>query len=594
VRTLLLITLILAGLSAFAADTAGRYVLTLTAQGGPSIMVALTAPDTHFSTGEKYAPNPQTMDVTDSQLDGTKVRATLTFTLGEATYRFDVDAVNEADAITGKFLGRWGDLNVNGTVTGRRIPLGYMGYRGDGSGVSRDANPPSSWNTATGKNVRWSAPLPSWGNSSPVITGDRVFLTCEPDATHDFPQLLCLSVADGTILWQKELDPFPAMKLAAEDEKALRAQWHTLIVASQNILRDLKPPSAGVMEGLAAHGLGLLTQVGRTGYATPTPVTDGARVYVVTNNQYAACYDLAGAVIWQAALPSTVEKVLGGWAKYPRSPLLYRDLLISDIGGQVCALDTATGTVRWQNNKVFAGGTAVSPAIITVGGTDVLLVSTSNPGITAFRLPDGVILPDVGWKDCGGTILVKPDEPDVVFFGGAYGQGWEFTSTLNRALTAVRFKLGAAQALEATVLWQLPVDNAPADRGGIVYSDGKLFTPTGQVFDAATGALIAGAAAPLSASPLWVAGGRVFGVHETRTAPDAPAVGTVQVFDLSGAPFGESTLPVPTPDAVRAAYITALTGKADWGFSSACPFAIAGNALFVRSNDMLFCLSRVK
>jgi hypothetical protein len=68
-----------------------------------------------------------------------------------------------------------------------------IGFRGDGTGSFPDANPPVKWSAT--ENVVWKTPMPKRCNGSPIVVGDRVFTCSEPGT------LLCVSAADGKILW---------------------------------------------------------------------------------------------------------------------------------------------------------------------------------------------------------------------------------------------------------------------------------------------------------------------------------------------------------------------------------------------------------
>jgi len=65
------------------------------------------------------------------------------------------------------------------------------GYRADYS----DAEPPTNWTRRV--NVRWTAYLPSVGGSNPIILGERLYVTAEPD------RLLCLDTEDGEQVWEQ-------------------------------------------------------------------------------------------------------------------------------------------------------------------------------------------------------------------------------------------------------------------------------------------------------------------------------------------------------------------------------------------------------
>ena len=82
-------------------------------------------------------------------------------------------------------------------------------FRGaDGSGVARDATPPTTWSET--QNVKWKTALPGPGSSSVIVSGERVFVTCYSGYGDDGGsidklqrQLVCLDRTNGKILWDK-------------------------------------------------------------------------------------------------------------------------------------------------------------------------------------------------------------------------------------------------------------------------------------------------------------------------------------------------------------------------------------------------------
>src|SRR5258705_10738233 len=69
-------------------------------------------------------------------------------------------------------------------------------YRGaKRTGVSSESSAPLDW--SADKNIKWKAPLPSPGNSSPIVWGDRVFVTCAEDSRGSARSLYCLSAGAG-------------------------------------------------------------------------------------------------------------------------------------------------------------------------------------------------------------------------------------------------------------------------------------------------------------------------------------------------------------------------------------------------------------
>ena len=102
-----------------------------------------------------------------------------------------------------------------------------FGFRGNGQGRFPDATPVTEWGPA--KNVVWKTPMPNWSNACPALCGDRLFVCSEPTT------LLCVSLADGKILWQESnnyldilTDPAERAMVGGSDAVAakLRAQMN--------------------------------------------------------------------------------------------------------------------------------------------------------------------------------------------------------------------------------------------------------------------------------------------------------------------------------------------------------------------------------
>src|SRR5439155_10215864 len=107
---------------------------------------------------------------------------------------------------------------------------------------------PTRWSASD--NVAWSTPIPGEGWSSPVVWGDRVFVTTATDGGESC-RVISLARADGKILWDVEV--FRQQKLRKE---------------------------------------------GKNSYATPTPVTDGEHVFAVFNDGGIAALTMAGKPAW--------------------------------------------------------------------------------------------------------------------------------------------------------------------------------------------------------------------------------------------------------------------------------------------------------
>lgn len=209
-----------------------------------------------------------------------------------------------------------------------------------GSAVVAKADVPLTWSDT--ENLVWKAPLPGPGSSSPIVVGDKVFVTCwsgygdregATDMTRLQRHLVCLHLADGKTLWNT------AVASVGEED-----------------------PYQGF---ITEHG-----------YATSTPASDGERVYVFFGKTGALAFDMAtGKQVWQMPLGTQSGRMRWGSAG---SPILYKDSIIinaSDESRAVHALDKKTGKQMWKaegENLEMAYGT---PVLIDHDGTTDLVFS---------------------------------------------------------------------------------------------------------------------------------------------------------------------------------------------------------------------------
>ncbi len=370
------------------------------------------------------------------------------------------------------------------------------GWRTDGTGRCPEAQPPLAW--AVDKNVLWKTPLPAWSNASPVLTGDRLFMCAEP-AT-----LLCVSAKDGAILWQKPnsyadiLPPAEAAKAVAAAQRGteLATRQKTL----EKELRDLnkpKPkdaakvagndkdqaaaaPDPAIQERIAAlkkeiegvkkesEGLGeyrLPVTHDTNGYASPTPVTDGKRVFVVFGNGVVAAYDLDGQRLWARL----VEKPSHVWG-HSASPVLSGDRLIVHIQ-KLYALDAASGKEVWTFATPIHWG---SPLPARIGDTDVVVTTNGD----VLRTADGVALIK---GVCGLEFNTPILQDGVVYFIQNGGKALKLPAS------------AAAPVAQPEILWTTTPEkdryySSPLWHDGLIYciTRGNVFS----IIDAATGAVV--------------------------------------------------------------------------------------------------------
>lgn len=204
----------------------------------------------------------------------------------------------------------------------------WPAWRGpNGDGVANEKDLPLTWSPT--QNVRWKIALPGPGNSTPIIWGDRIFLTQALDGGKR-RALMAFSRADGKLLWQKEVP-------CSVKETSHR----------QN------PPCAA------------------------SPVTDGEAVYAHFGSAGVVAYDFQGKELWRRDLGPLLH-VFGNGA----SPTLFGDLLIVYHGpGEptfLAALNKRTGEIVWKKNEVALNhnlfGTWSSPTLVRIGDRHELLM----------------------------------------------------------------------------------------------------------------------------------------------------------------------------------------------------------------------------
>jgi outer membrane protein assembly factor BamB len=582
----------------------------------------------------------------------------------------------------------------------------WVGYRGPNGTCVFPDKPPTSCSEKTGQNMLWKIPMPNWGHSAPMVIGKRVFVISEggwPE-TQDLPLIQCLDADTGKELWRKDLDHVKATGLSEADQKAAKDAWHTVMadfrtdytifneyiyakeVDSTEMLDGKKPESgkeaavakfkalgrnyggwkgggygqlrslkpkcddekakvaakAGLTLATWQHGCGM----GQScfGQTFPTPVTDGKLLYVVTAFGGFFCFDPDGNEIWCKYYPGKV----GEYCRNGRSPLIYGDLLISDIISKVRAIDRKTGELKWSAD--VDDETFMSPVVITTGGKDILLCFNRK----AFILPEGKQVWIEDGSDFGALAVVKHDERDVVFFtgGGEHG-GWQNKGNCEVCPpSAVRFRLetvpqpgaekkakpsaasvgksdlDAAQddltkeleteakrpsnapelkpgdlRLTGQVLWKGIKGGRVSDHIGLVYNEGKLYhVSSGSVLDPLTGQIVAGSGDRKAAAQsravgtthhlLYIAGGHFYGLQAKGGGEGKPGQeGTLSVHTLEGKKVSECSFANAPVEGEKKKQVVEQNGWNTWMFSYACPFMIAGDRIYVRSYDFLWCVA---
>jgi hypothetical protein len=257
-------------------------------------------------------------------------------------------------------------------------------FRGaNGSGNSDSTGLPITWSVT--ENLVWKTPLPGHGSSSPIITGERIFVTCfsgyglDRDDPGDMEKLIlhvvCLARSDGTILW----------------DRRIRARL----------------PEREYTGYMVNHG-----------YASASPTSDGKAVYTFFGRSGAFAYDFDGKLLWKVSLGEKTHSFGTGG-----SPMIHGDLVIFNAtveSGVLVALNKSNGEEVWRTDKLPASW--ATPAMLTLPGGARELVFNVAKRVYAFDPKDGKTLWECAY---GGDVAfgsVTVDGDTVYVSGGNNGK----------------------------------------------------------------------------------------------------------------------------------------------------------------------------
>ena len=234
-------------------------------------------------------------------------------------------------------------------------------FRGpNGAGQSEAAGIPSEWTEA---DYLWKKSLPGVGHSSPIVWGDRLFVTSgDPESGEQI--VLAFDVKNGEPLWEK------------------RFASHTYSMHSDN------------------------------SYATSTPSADADQLYVLWldgDKVTLAALTHDGGEVWRRQVGSLVEK-----HGFGTSPIVIGDTVcvVNETDNAerslVTGVDRASGDVRWTVPR-GAGKTAfATPCVLESGGRELLVMSSMGSGVTAYDPTTGEIVWQVLEKDLPDRCVSSP------------------------------------------------------------------------------------------------------------------------------------------------------------------------------------------
>jgi outer membrane protein assembly factor BamB len=411
----------------------------------------------------------------------------------------------------------------------------WPAFRGpNGNGLSSEKKAPTVW--APDRNLVWKVSLPQPGNGSPIVVGDRVFVTCPEDPAGLKRSLHCFDRKDGKPLWVKSVDG----KSPGGDFRSYKHDTNF--------------------------------------FSSSTPVSDGRVVVAWHDSAGLHAYDLGGKELWSRDLGVFQHK----WG-HGSSPILHDGKVILNCGpgvnAFVTALDLGTGKTLWKtdepqdldparvaegfsdkNRKGLVTGSWATPVLATVDGKTQVVVAHATR-LVAYDPADGRIV----WS-CDGNSFDRGDVSYsspmvagdvVVTYGGYTGPGF-----------GVRLG-GSGDVTKTHRLWHKDDRGNPQSIGTGAFVDGRLYVPK-------AGANRIDCIDPRTGEALW----------SERWAGDAFWGSVVQAGGLLYVTDQKGRTAVFRPDPAKLDLVAAN----ELGEKTNATPAVSDGRLFIRTQKSLWCI----
>jgi outer membrane protein assembly factor BamB len=311
-----------------------------------------------------------------------------------------------------------------------------MGFRGDGTGCYPAGVLPE-FDLTSGKGVAWRTEVPADGCSSPVMLGRTLVLSGDPDL------VMGVDAENGRLLWQKQVG-IVAEDLGPETNAALRA---ALIEYRATRMNDQGPIKARI-QGLFPPNVKRKDFFpGQFGWALPTPVTDGQRVYVAFHGGVVTALDAGGQTVWRVAYPLKQGSRIDAWG-VDASPVLADGVLVVSAAGGIRGLDPVSGATKYQGPQPPYAST---PCIWRKDGKAYLVWANG----LVMAAADGKVLQQACLENKDNHEQIADCSPVmtgdrlIVVFGNDHGIGDQKTAAYDLKLSE--------EAVTMTKAWQSPV-----------------------------------------------------------------------------------------------------------------------------------------
>jgi outer membrane protein assembly factor BamB len=277
----------------------------------------------------------------------------------------------------------------------------WPSFRGrQAQGVAEGFSAPTEWSVEDEKNIRWKTPIPGLAHSSPIIWGDRLFVTTAVSTEGD-PSLRVGLYGD----------------IASVNENVVQS-WRVYA---------LDKSSGEVLWDRTAHqGVPKVKRHPKSTHANPTPATDGEHVVVFFGSEGLYCYDMDGELLWKKDLGVLISGFFQApeaqWG-FASSPIIHDDKVIvqSDVLGEdsfLAAFDIRDGREIWRSERDDVP--TWSTPTVHARGDDAQLIVNGLRHIGGYDLATGE---RIWWMTGGGDIPVPAPvvAGPLVFITNAHG-----------------------------------------------------------------------------------------------------------------------------------------------------------------------------
>lgn len=400
------------------------------------------------------------------------------------------------------------------------------------TGVATKADPPIEW--SENKNIVWKVPVPGQGLSSPIVWGNRIYLTAAiPHGDPVDPPVGVRPGAHNNILKVRQTK-FVVIAIDRTNGKTI---W-------QKTVRDSLPHES-------RHDTG--------SYASASPITDGERIYAFFGSNGLFALDREGKVLWDDDPGDMHTKHGHGEGA---SPALYGDTLVLNWDHEgpsfIIAYDKKTGKRLWKNDRDEPTSWS-SPHVVVHEGKPQVVVSAANR-IRSYDLKSGKLI----WE-CGGlshNVVAGPvSQEGLVICGSSY----EKQAILGITLKGARGDLTGGDNVAWIKRRDTPYVPSLLLYKGLVYFH-RHYQGVLTCLDAKTGKEI-------------YARARLTGIRNVYASPVA-ASGRIYITSLEGETVVFSA--GPTPEALS-------QNTLDDSFSASA--ALVGNQLILRGHKSLYCIA---